>query len=623
MKKIALLFLAIVLVLMLVSCGGKPKTIEACEKKVLNKKVTFSEKIVSPSIEEKEIPGGYQITITNNDKDAFICYWEDTSGHDSLWGKKDVTLTANDKVVCSLEDKIVLEYKTAKKSFSLHVLAIKGSSSSYQSTTDRMISVEQMKTNVSFDSRTGEISTGYWDDKDNTYWSLNPDMSGASKVESGSILPVDAWGKKAYFQVQGVVGKADSEIEEIEVGGATIPAPSIVDYEDIFGGKRIYLSVQNLTGLTHAEKKTISIESKAGGWSYSSSSYSITFPEEFSVYYTTDGSEPSETNGILCEDGIIDLTTPGDITLKVKTFYKGHSSKTTEKTYSLKKLSAPPVSVEGLDISVSFSDKAINRSTCVFFGDDLDNLEQFTGTYSGNLFVDSRYVGKTLYIVNRDYGYVDSDPIEFKVDSLQSFQENYSSTKTRQFGNWIVYSEVNRKGAETGSYALCARFPMGTSGTQYMVITATTTDNKPYNLNGLVFCCPSKGILSSATFTFTSPWSAAYSIDGNETEINAEVYNINYYTYEATYYVYAKEDTDGGLIKKLNGADPFETVVKMAEGMSALDALALMYDASQYSNTSVQDQVINGALENLDEYSFIINNEGLAEALEYYTSLKK
>ena len=61
----------------------------------------------------------------------------------------------------------------------------------------------------------------------------------------------------------------------------------------------------------------------------------------------------------------------------------------------------------------------------------------------------------------------------------------------------------------------------------------------------------------------------------------------------------------------------------MAEGMSALDALALMYGASQYSNTSVQDQIINGALENLDEYSFIINNEGLAEALEYYTSLKK
>ena len=136
----------------------------------------------------------------------------------------------------------------------------------------------------------------------------------------------------------------------------------------------------------------------------------------------------------------------------------------------------------------------------------------------------------------------------------------------------------------------------------------------------MIFCKPSNGDINNTSATFNQPWSARYSIDGVEYCVEGEVYNLNVYSYSASYIIKATNETDEELFKLLNDTNHFELIFKIEEGLSFVDMLETVSVAMQNSNSNIQEQVIAERMKNLDEYSFIFDNKGLKEALEYYSS---
>ena len=578
--------------------------------------IKANEKIVSPSISSDAtfIKGGVRYTINNYQSSSVVYYGyveEDAIWNDSfnfVYSGDEWSIDSLPNCKVSDERKIYLDIKEPGE-WRIYAIAVNKDESSEMEGMMPFYPIEQYEGKTDLGEEYGSdfyirnglaVYSKYKGEYSVEAWiGTKPDMSDAILIEEG-FIPDRLVGISAYIQYRNAYGQTDSEVMRCSIPNYEIEAPGI-EVRDGKYGKIVSISIPD-----------VRFDNYAREWGERS------VPEsEVKVYYTLNGDIPVPGESNLYEGEFV-VEEEGDYCIRAIACYRGGQSSVSnainwdeDPSFTLEKPNnVPNISIEGLSIRVS-------TGSAVYLSTDGISYEELNGN---SVIIDESYVGKTLYFSYKTRGRASVDLGNYIVESLEAFQNKYSKNSTRQFGNWIVKADVNKKGESTGTYSIFGRFPMGTTNSKYMVVALGVSEGNPLVPSLLIFCKPSNGDINNTSATFNQPWSARYSIDGVEYCVEGEVYNLNVYSYSASYIIKATNETDEELFKLLNDTNHFELIFKIEEGLSFVDMLETVSVAMQNSNSNIQEQVIAERMKNLDEYSFIFDNKGLKEALEYYSS---
>ena len=442
----------------------------------------------------------------------------------------------------------------------------------------------------------GNLSTEFLGE---LYASLSPDMDNSKKIKNGPVSD-EFIGETVYFQRRNVNGCADSEVWSQYIEPLRIESPSITT-KKINGGIVVEIKKPSV-------RLGNSIDSP-----YVDSS-------EVHVYYTTDGTNPipGKSDEYLDQVTIINS---GTYNVKAIATYKksisavaGSNSWFGGTMFTLNATKKPKVSVSGFDISIKSSDPSDSLFMKI-------NDGEYRKLDSNYVVLDKSYEGNTLQICSGGLGEAYSDPVILEIKTLQDFQTTYSD-RTRQFGYWIV-SEVKNQynGRPTGEYSLYARFPMG--GDNRYIFAVASIDGDGF-LTQMIISTPCvEGNPGMATFIGDTPYSLSYDVGDGEKTVFPEVYNVNTYTYSATYYLLLSADDNKELFELISSDKDLTVVATLQEEMTFMDAMGVLSTASQYTNyEAVGNALYENIKANLSENQFILSNEGFLEAIEYLTQVK-
>lgn len=557
-------------------------------------------KIAAPSITPesyyggKKIPGGVQYTITNNEPGSSVYYGiideHSYKSAEYLWtqiGKQwDSDLLRNKNTFTN--GSVNVDVKIAGDVFIYAVSVVDKKSSSFS-----VQRIELDRASLSeYDIRitNGTISNTGTGSYRELYASLDPNMEDARLIYDGA-LPSEFLGKPVFFQTRNTKGWADSDIVMIQVEGRKIDKPYI-QWSYGLRGCSVEITKPSVYVGTGGVGR---------GGQYA--------PEEdVYVYFTIDGSDPDPEKSEKYV-GPFTVSEEGTFTVKAIAVHKeAVSMVASSSSFTLRKLSKPTVRVSGLDVSIQTNDGS------VYMGYSKDGI-----TIQSNYYVvEEKDIGKTLFFQVVRNGYAPSDVVEISVDSLLEFQDKYSNDKSRQFGYWRVEAELNRRGVPTGNYTLVGRWPCG--AIRHIIAVAQLDEEAEFE--ALVFCSPSgTQSTSQVQFAFDTSSSVLFEVDGISYYVPYDVYQINPYTYRATYKIVATKENAADVIDLLNSGKDFSTVAVLQEELNGMDALTGMAVAGQYYNSEAAFDAYLDNIE-LNDFQFIFSTEGLSEALAYYKSEK-
>ena len=545
----------------------------------------------------KDIPGGYEFRIMTTDTDADI-YWGIVSDDDFWDGLANFINTGDgEKFNSSIlgphvetdSNNIVATIKEPGE-YRIYAFAVKGTKTSpFANLLFELSPIHAGNVNnIRFaDGQIRGISS-YWD----VYLSKNSDMSDAVQIEEGPIP--SGFSGTAFVQLRNQDGAADSDIVQVNIPVPEVPAPEF-HFRNTFGGKEIKINVRQI-----------------GNRMGYSSNNEPKIPEGVTVYYTLDGSEPVEGESEIY-DSAIKLDKAGNYIIKAIATYGGGISPIAETAVKIEQLPVPEIYVSGCDIMVSGSPDGT-----LYMGTDPNSINKALAN-PDCIIIGDEDIGSSIYINVRGVGYANSEHVEFQVDSIESFQNTYSSDKTRQFGNWIVSEQISKKtGVSTGEYILCARWPINNQR-QYIIAVADVIDGK---IATLAFSNKSDANLRDANWLYSTPVSLNYKLGEHEAKsINSEVFSINYNSLKAQHVITISDNDDVEFFNSLNGAEPFSLNCLLQDELSGLDALEILYTAGT-SYSANQDAIVYQMIEdkNLQANLITIDNIGLKEAMAYYLS---